>query len=291
MPFSVAQTLPLTTSGDCTWHYSRFDARAPSISRTFAWPMPMHQTLNSVIGSPGQWVIWVIFHVRVTGSSFWPGVRPEFFRFSKKCPKMQNVHLKCLNDKSHCQMSVVGLKSLDVSPCNELYFYLWLLKILWPENTSSHISRHLEFIKEQGHRVNWVSGSLDSRVSGSLGHKMWPSSMSAMHAYTYRLPSSRVMDHARRGSGVGIAHEQQICVYIATQVRWQRGIARIRPPLLQQSIDISCSPGPQQQTYSSGVRRPSGTDRQTDGRTDTVPFYRSCSAYYAHSGNNNDGSK
>ena len=35
-------------------------------------------------GSPGQWVIWVIFHVRVTGSSFWPGVRPEFFRFSKK---------------------------------------------------------------------------------------------------------------------------------------------------------------------------------------------------------------
>jgi len=32
---------------------------------------------------------------------------------------------------------------------------------------------------EQGHRVNWVSGSLDSRVTGSLGHKMWPSSISA----------------------------------------------------------------------------------------------------------------
>jgi len=30
----------------------------------------------------------------------------------------------------------------------------------------------LEFIIEQGHRVNWVSGSLDSRVTGSLGHKM-----------------------------------------------------------------------------------------------------------------------
>ena len=28
-----------------------------------------HQTWNWVIGSPGQWVIWVIFHVRVTGSS------------------------------------------------------------------------------------------------------------------------------------------------------------------------------------------------------------------------------
>jgi len=29
-----------------------------------------HQTWNWVIGSPGQWVIRVIFHVRVTGSSF-----------------------------------------------------------------------------------------------------------------------------------------------------------------------------------------------------------------------------
>ena len=31
---------------------------------------PVHQTWNWVIGSPGQWVIWVIFHVQVTGSSF-----------------------------------------------------------------------------------------------------------------------------------------------------------------------------------------------------------------------------
>ena len=30
-----------------------------------------------------------------------------------------------------------------------------------------NISRHLEFIIEQGHRVSWVSGSLDSRVTGS----------------------------------------------------------------------------------------------------------------------------
>ena len=42
-----------------------------------------------------------------------------------------------------------------------------------------NISRHMEFIIEQGHRVNWVSGSLDCRVTGSLGHQMWPSSMSA----------------------------------------------------------------------------------------------------------------
>ena len=30
----------------------------------------LYQTRNWVIGSLGQWVIWVIFHVRVTGSSF-----------------------------------------------------------------------------------------------------------------------------------------------------------------------------------------------------------------------------
>ena len=32
-----------------------------------------------------------------------------------------------------------------------------------------NISRQLEFTIEQGHRVNWVSRSLDSRVTGSLG--------------------------------------------------------------------------------------------------------------------------
>jgi len=37
----------------------------------------------------GQWVIWVIFHVRVTGSSFSSGVRPEFFGFSKKKSKIK----------------------------------------------------------------------------------------------------------------------------------------------------------------------------------------------------------
>jgi len=41
------------------------------------------------------------------------------------------------------------------------------------------------------------------------------------------------------------------------------------PPAVQQSIDISCSPGLQQQTRRSDVRRPNdGTDRQTGGQTD-----------------------
>jgi len=48
----------------------------------------VYQTWNWVTESPGHWVIWVIFHVRVTGSSFLTGVRPEFFRFSKKNPKI-----------------------------------------------------------------------------------------------------------------------------------------------------------------------------------------------------------
>ena len=37
---------------------------------------------------------------------------------------------------------------------------------------------------------------------------------------------------------------------------------------VQQSIDISCPPGPQQQTRRSGVRRPNdGTEGRTHGRT------------------------
>jgi len=136
----------------------------------------VQQTWNWVIGSPGQWVIWVIFHVRVTGSSFWPYVRLEFFRFSKKCPK-------CKTNIWNAEMTKVVVRCLllDWNHWINFNFYLWLLKILWSENTSSQISRHLEFTIEQGHRVNWVSGSLDSRITGSLGHKMWPSSMSAVY--------------------------------------------------------------------------------------------------------------
>ena len=146
----------------------------------------VQQTRNWVIGSPGQWVIWVIFHVRVTGSSFWPDVRPEFFRFSKNAQNAKKyiwnaettkVIVRCLLLDWDHWMSVHAMN---------FHFYLWLLKILWPENTSSHISRHLEFVIEQGHRVNWVSGSLDSRVTGSLGHKMWPSSISGVQKNTLR---------------------------------------------------------------------------------------------------------
>ena len=63
-------------------------------------------------------------------------------------------------------------------------------------------------------------------------------------------------------------------------VRWQRGTARIQPPtpLLQQSVYISCH-----QTHSS---KPSAAGLllwTLDRRTDTVPFHRPCSTYYAGS--------
>jgi len=50
------------------------------------------------------------------------------FPVFEKMPKMQNVHLKCLNDESHCQVSVVRLKSLNVSPCNELLLLPMIIK-------------------------------------------------------------------------------------------------------------------------------------------------------------------
>ena len=46
-------------------------------------------------------------------------------------------------------------------------------------------------------------------------------------------------------------------------------------PAVQQSIDISYSPGPQQQT-----RRAAQRANWTDRRTDAVPLRRPCSAHY-----------
>ena len=56
----------------------------------------------------------------------------------------------------------------------------------------------------------------------------------------------------------------------ASDVSWQRDTAHscCCAPAVQQSIDISCVPGPVQQTRRSGVRRPND---ETDRRTDTRP--------------------
>ena len=63
-----------------------------------------------------------------------------------------------------------------------------------------NISRHLEFIIVQDHQVNWVSGSLDSRVTGSLGHKMWPSSMSGVRYITTSKHHSFAWQFLRNGT-------------------------------------------------------------------------------------------
>ena len=55
-------------------------------------------------------------------------------------------------------------------------------------------------------------------------------------------------------------------------------------PAVQQSIDISCPPGPQQQTRRRLLQRENGTDRQTGGHRTVT--YRPCSTYYAKSANN-----
>ena len=115
----------------------------------------VYQTWNWVIGSPGH--------------HFDPVWDLSFSGFWKKCPKckmhiwnaeMTKVIVRCLLLDWNHWMSVHAMN---------FYFYLWLglFKILWPENTSSYISRHLEFIIEQG---RWIPGS--------LGHKMWPTSIS-----------------------------------------------------------------------------------------------------------------
>jgi len=53
--------------------------------------------------------------------------------------------------------------------------------------------------------------------------------------------------------------------------------------ILQQSIDIFCTPGPQQETSSSGF---AAVGSCWNRQTDTVPLRRHCSAYYAGSANN-----
>jgi len=61
-------------------------------------------------------------------------------------------------------------------------------------------------------------------------------------------------------------------------VLWPRAAAA---PAMQQSIDITYPPGPQQQTLRTLLQRANGTDK----RTDSVPFHKPCSAYYAGSAN------
>jgi len=61
--------------------------------------------------------------------------------------------------------------------------------------------------------------------------------------------------------------------------------AVLRPRAAAPPADISCPPGPQQQTRRTLLQRANGTDRW---RTDAVPLYRPCSAYCTGSANKLD---
>ena len=121
----------------------------------------------------GHWVTGSMGHLghlsrpghRVTGPD--PVWDPSFSGFRKNS---QNAERWPYIRNAEMTKVIVGCLLLDWNHWTSVhamnfYFYLWLLKIPWPENTSSHISRHLEFIIEQGHRVNWVSGSLGRWVT------------------------------------------------------------------------------------------------------------------------------
>jgi len=150
-------------------------------------PVHCHCHVYIVLTSDMELGHWVTGSVGHLGHLARPGHRviiltrceTRVFPVCEKMSKVQNVHLKCWNvTKVIVRFLLLDWNHWMSVHAMNFYFYLWLLKILWPENTSSW---HLEFIIEQGHRVNWVSGSLDSRVTGSLGHKMWPRSMSGWH--------------------------------------------------------------------------------------------------------------
>jgi len=105
-------------------------------------------------GSPGHRVIILTrYETRV-------------FPVFKKIPKMQNVHLKCWNDNSHCQVSVVGLKSLDFNPCNEWTFTL-------PMIIKNSLAWEYFFTHKSTFGVHYRTGSpgqLGLRVAGFPGH-------------------------------------------------------------------------------------------------------------------------
>jgi len=77
-----------------------------------------------------------------------------------------------------------------------------------------------------------------------------------------------------------VSHDVRTCKHVRVQLRTS-GINVALPafaaarraasaPAVQQSIDISYPPGPQQQHYRTLLQQANGTDRQTD----TVPLHR-----------------
>ena len=98
------------------------------------------------------------------GHRFYPVWDPSFSGFRKNAQNAKRT-LKCWNYKSHCQVSVVGLKSPDISPCNEL--------LLLPMIVKKSLSWEYFFTHKSTFGVHYRTGSpgqLGFRVAGLPGH-------------------------------------------------------------------------------------------------------------------------
>jgi len=128
----------------------------------------------------GHWVTGSKGHLSRPGHRVIISTRCDtrVFRVFEKMPKMQNVHLKCWNNKSHCQVSVVGLKSLDVSPCNDLLLLRMIIK--------NYLAWEYFFTQKSTFGVHYRTGSpgqLGLRVAGFPGHWVTKCDPSAFHTY------------------------------------------------------------------------------------------------------------
>jgi len=91
---------------------------------------------------------------------------PSFSGFRKKCTKCKTYIGNAEMTKSHCRLSVVGLKSLDVSPCNELLLLPMIIKFFGPPLHKSTFGVHYRTgspgqlgLRVAGFPDHWVAGS------------------------------------------------------------------------------------------------------------------------------------
>ena len=91
---------------------------------------------------------------------------PSFSGFRKKCTKCKTYIGNAEMTKSHCRLSVVGLKSLDVSPCNELVLLPVIIKFFGPPLHKSTFGVHYRTgspgqlgLRVAGFPDHWVAGS------------------------------------------------------------------------------------------------------------------------------------
>ena len=142
-----------------------------------------------------------------------------------------------------------------------------------------------------------VKISLKNRIQVTLSHKMFNSSK-LLVPFQKKSSPSNVAFHClgiHNSKAISckfvyywftnkLAINLQVCIQLPTSsVNVALPAFAAAASAVQQSIDISCPSGPQQQPRSTLLQR----SNKTYKRTDTVPLHRPCSAYYAGSANKN----